>query len=98
MDEFRISPLGPSPWSGVDFVRKHTYGNGDLDILGREKGEFVFPIETGRRNSGVRQPIERDVIEDIVPGKAGGFPGKDTRDEFLAASIVVQDPAGETNR
>jgi hypothetical protein len=77
MDEFGIRPLGPTPRGLIELVRKGAHGNRDGDVFRAEKGELVFPIETGSGKRRVRQPSDRDVVEDIVPGEAGSFSGKD---------------------
>src|SRR4051812_1052903 len=58
--------LGPALWALIKLIGKSADGNGDLDIPGREKGEIVFRIQTSRRDRGVRQPEERDVVQDVV--------------------------------
>ena len=70
MDELGIRPLCPTPRGLIELVRKDAHGNRDGDVLDVEEGELVFPIETRRRNRRVRQPVERDVVEDVVSCKA----------------------------
>src|SRR5437867_12232035 len=77
VDQFGIRPLRPTARAQVDLVRKGAYGNRDGNALDTEKRELVFPVEAGSGNRRVRQPGDRDVVEDIVPGEAGSFSGKD---------------------
>ena len=78
VDEFGICLLCPAPRDWIEFVRKDTHGNRDGDALGIEEPEFapILPIETGSRNPCVRQPGDRDVVEDVVAREAFGFSGK----------------------
>ena len=79
MDQFGIRPLRPAPRGWIDFVREDAHGNRDGDALGIEKPEFalILPIETGARKRRVRQPGDRDVVEDVVAREAFGFSPKD---------------------
>src|SRR5713101_6102763 len=49
------------------------------DAFGIEIPEFapILPIETGARERRVRQPGDRDVVEDVVAREAFGFSPKD---------------------
>jgi hypothetical protein len=76
MDEFGIRPLRPTPRGLIELVRKCAHGSRDGNAFDTEKAELVLPVETGPGNRRVRQPGKRDVVEDIVPGEAGSFSGK----------------------
>src|SRR5882762_5765949 len=79
MDKFGIRPLGPAPRGWIKFVREDAYGNRDGDAFGIEIPEFapILPIETGARKRRVRQPGDRDVVEDVVARETFGFSLKD---------------------
>jgi hypothetical protein len=79
VDEFGIRPLRPTPWSCIELIRKDAHGNGNGNAFGIEIPEFApnLPIETGAGNRRVRQPGDRDVVEDVVAREAFGFAGKD---------------------
>src|SRR5215207_5008141 len=62
IDELGISSLRPRPRGCIDLIRKDAHGNRDRDVFRGEKGELVLPVETGRRNPRVRQPVECDVV------------------------------------
>src|SRR5258705_12143242 len=98
MDEFGIRFLCPAPRGGVDLIWKDADGNRDGDVLRGKKVELVFPIQSSRRDPRIRQPIERDVVEDVVSRKALGLTVKDACDERLTASVVVEYPGGEADR
>ena len=71
MDEFGVRPLSPAPGGGIKFVREDAHGNRDVDALGVEISLApIFPVETGARNGRVRQPGDRDVVEDPVAREA----------------------------
>ena len=80
MDQFGIGPLGPAPWRLVELIGKGAHGNRDFDALDAEEVEAPaidpFPIETRGGNPRVRQPGQRDVIENIVSCEASGCPSK----------------------
>ena len=69
-----------------------------MDVLDVEERQLVLPVETGRGHRRVGQPIERDVVEDVVARKAFGFPVEDAGDELVAARVMVEDPGGEADR
>src|ERR1700682_2635610 len=98
MDEFGVRFLYPAARGGVDLIWKDADGIRDGDVLGGEKGKLVFPIETTRRDSRVRQPVERDVVEDVVSRKALGLAAKDARHERLTVFVVVEYPGRQADR
>jgi hypothetical protein len=98
MDELGVGSFRPTPRGRIDLVRKGAHGDGDGDPFRGEKGQLAFLIETSRRNRRVRQPVERDVVEDVVSRKALGLTGKDACDERVTARVVVEHPGGEADR
>ena len=80
MDQFGICALCPAPRGWIELVREHAHGNRDGDAFGIEIAEFapILPIETGAGKRRVRQPGDRDVVEDVVAREAFGFFRKDT--------------------
>src|SRR5207253_9417082 len=94
MDEFGIRALCPAPRGWIEFVRKDAHGNrdGGTDALDtEERRPLVLPIETGTRKRCVRQPGDRDVVEDVVAREALRLSVKDARDELIAALVVVKE-------
>ena len=45
---------------------RRSTATGILTPFGVEEAALVFPIETRGRDPRIRQPIERDVVEDLV--------------------------------
>src|SRR5215203_193548 len=66
IDQLRIRPLGPASRSLILLAGKDAHGHRNGDALGVEKAALIFPVESRGGNSRVRQPIERDVVEDLV--------------------------------
>src|SRR6266404_1533812 len=99
MDQFGKSLLRPAPRSWIEFVRKYADGNRDGDALDIEIPEFapVLPIETGARKRRVRQPGDRDVVEDVVAREAFGFSLKDAGDQRVAAHVVIKEISRQTD-
>jgi hypothetical protein len=64
-----IRALGPAPWGLIELVGKDADGERNRDGLGVEEVRLVLPVETSRGNPRVRQPVERDVVEDVVSGQ-----------------------------
>jgi hypothetical protein len=69
IDEFVISALCPTPRGFIVFARKDGHRSRDGDVDGVVKADLIFPIKASRRNRGVRQPVERDVVENVVSCK-----------------------------
>ena len=103
MDEFGIRPLCPTPRGLILLARKDAHGYRNGDALGVEKAAFIFPVETRRRDSRVRQPITRDVVEELVTrefarGARGPVQSRGDRRGRLAFSIiVVEKPGGQAD-
>jgi len=102
MDQFGIRLLSPAPRSGIEFVREDAHGNRDGDAFSIEIPKFapILPIETGARKRRIRQPGDRDVVEDVVARQAFGSSRKDACDQLVAARVVIKEigrkPTGES--
>ena len=74
VDELGIGLLGPALRRLVDLVREGADGDRDLDAPDVEeaaRGDLrVVPVEARRGDRRVRQPVERDVVEDVVRRQA----------------------------
>src|SRR5712672_2427736 len=98
IDEFGIRPLCPTTRGRVELVRIDAHRNGDGNAFNIEIPEFVLPIESGARKRRVRQPGDRDVVEDVVAREALRLSVKDARDELIAARVVIKEISGQTDR
>src|SRR5688572_18313391 len=76
VDQVGICLLCPTPRRLGEFIREGADGHRNLHALRAKEAELVaevvFPVETGRGNPGVRQPEQRDVVEDVVAREAFG--------------------------
>src|SRR5580704_4373661 len=99
MDQFGKRPLRPASWSRIEFVGKHAHGGWDNDAPdAEERITLVFPIETSPRKRCIRQPGERDVVQDVVSGEAFAASGEDTRDHLVAARVVIKEISRKADR
>src|SRR2546423_11743447 len=99
MDELWIGFFCPTPRSWIELVRKDAHGNRDRDAFGIEiPFAPILPIETGARKRRVRQPGDRDVVEDFVARKAFGLAVKNACNHFIAACVVIKEISRQTDR
>ena len=98
MNQFGIGFLCPTPRGCIDLIGKDAHGSRDRDTFRGEKGKLAFPIETSRRDRRIRQPVERDVVEDVVSRQALGLAVENACDERLTARVVVEHPGGQADR
>src|SRR6202051_1604798 len=99
MDKFGIRPRRPASWSRIEFVRKDANGGRDNDASdAEERITLVLPIETSPRERRIRQPGERDVIEDVVSREALASAGKNTRDHLVTARVVIKEISRQADR
>ena len=81
----------------IDLVREDAHGDRDRDVLDGEERQLVLPVEARRGDRRVRQPVERDVVEDVVAREALGLSVEDAGDELVAAHVVVEHPGREAD-
>jgi hypothetical protein len=103
MNELRIGSFCPTPRGCIDLVRKGAHGSRDRDTFRGKKGQLAFPVESSRRDRRIRQPLERDILEDVVwrqalRRQAVTLTVEDSCDERLTARVVVDHPGGEADR
>src|ERR1700722_6282689 len=93
VDEIGIGLLCPTPRSWIQLVRKYADGNRDGDAFGIEIAKLapILPVETGARKRRVRQPGDRDVVEDVVAREAFGFSLKHAGEQLVAARVVIKE-------
>src|SRR5215218_9635033 len=73
VNELGIGLFRPAARCLIQLVRIGANGDRKGDALRGEKGELALPIETSRGDGGVRQPIECDVVDDVLARKAFGL-------------------------
>src|SRR5258706_15233012 len=92
MDQLGKRAFCPAPRGWIEFVREDAHSNRDGDAFGIEiPFAPIFPVETSARKRRVRQPGDRDVVEDVIARKALGLSVKDARDELIAARVVIEE-------
>ena len=62
----RVGALGPAPRGLVELVGEDADGVRDRDRLGVEEVRLVLPLQASRGNPGVRQPVQGDVVEEVI--------------------------------
>jgi hypothetical protein len=103
INELGVGPLGPAPRGLILLAGKDGHRHRNGDTLGVEEATLIFPIEARRRDTRIRQPIERDVVEDLIPrqlarGARRPVQSRGDRCRRLAISIiVVEKPSGEAD-
>ena len=85
MNELGTGFLRPTPRGGINLVRKGAHCSRDWDTLRGEEGQLAFPIETSRRDRRIRQPVERDVVDDVVARQPFGLSVEGACDERVTA-------------
>src|ERR1700733_9843604 len=102
-NKYGIGPLCPASGGRVDFVGEDAHGDRDRDTPDVEEASSRrnlrgVPVETRRGDPGVRQPVKRDVVEDVIPSKPLRLTIEDARDHTVTADVVIQHPRGEADR
>src|SRR6266478_862021 len=88
MNELGERILCPTPRGLVELVWKGAHSNRHGDALRGEERKLVFPVKTSRRDRRGRQPVEGDVVEDVVTREAFSFSIEYARDERVTARVV----------
>src|SRR5215475_9057412 len=99
VDEVGIGALHPAPRRLVCLVRKDAHGHRNGDALGVPEAALVLPVQPRRRHPRVRQPEERDVVEDVVTRQLarrarGPLQRRDHLRRRLAAAVIVVEKPG----
>ena len=97
--EAGVGRLGPAARGSPDLAGERReadrHGRRRGGLAGRERaGSPVIPVVPGRRGSGARQPVQRDVVEDVVPGEVASRLAVDegAGDLVVAVRVVVEQP------
>src|SRR5258707_11288925 len=98
VDQFGIGFLCPGLRGCIDLIGKHTHGSRDRHTFRSEQAKLAFPIETSRRDRRIRQPVERDIVEDVVSRQALGLTVENPCDDRLTARVVVEHPCRQAYR
>src|ERR1700681_3516264 len=92
VNEFGIRTLCPAPRGWIEFVREDAHGTRDGDAF-RIEIPFarLLPIETSARKRCVRQPGDRDVVEDVVAREAFGLSVEHPCNQLVASPVVIKE-------
>ena len=97
--EAGVGLLGPAPPDPPDFAGKRGEPDRELDLRARlsrrvSGGLRVLPVLPGRGGPGAGQLVQRDVVENVIPGQAaGGLPVQESAgDLVVAVGVVVEHP------
>src|SRR5215211_5064563 len=97
--EVGVRRLDPAAWGPEDLAGEGGEADRDLDLrrnlAGRKRlGSSELPVPPGRRGPGAGQPVQRDVVEDRVPGEVARRLAveKGTGDLLVAVGVVVEHP------
>ena len=98
MNQFGIRFLCPALRGCIELIGIRAHGSRKRHTFRREKRKLAFPIQPCRRDPRIRQPVKRDVVEDVVSRKTLSLAVKDTRDQLVTAYVVVEYLSGEADR
>src|SRR5918997_904738 len=99
--EAGVLRLDPAPGRRPDLAgeRREAYRHGDRrrSLAARKRcgqRSCVLPVRSGRRDAGARQPVQRDVVDDRLPGETAHGLAVDKRagDFVVAIRVVVEQP------
>src|SRR4051794_7793407 len=90
-NEVRISLASPAFRRLVYLLAEGADAGWQRHAFGREEGKFAFSIQARRGDCRVGQPVERDVVQDIVAREAFARAIEHPRNEVIALDIMVDD-------
>ncbi len=102
--EARVDRLGPAARGSPDLAGERREADGNRDrrtsLAGRTGcGESLseLPVPPGGRGDGARQPLQRDVVDDALPGETADGLAVDERvgDLVVAVGVMVEQPGRE---
>ena len=62
----RVCAFGPAARGLIELVREDADRERDRDRLGVEEIGLVLPVEASRRDACVREPVQRQVVENVI--------------------------------
>jgi hypothetical protein len=97
--EVRVRLLDPAARGPEDLAGEGGESDRERDfwrnLAGRQSlGSSGLPVLTGRRGPGTCQPVQGDVVDDVVPGEIarGLAVDKGAGDLLVAVGVVVEHP------
>jgi len=101
VDDVGVALLDPAAGGPEDLVRELGEADREGDVrrslarcLTCGLGLSALPVRPGRRSAGARQPVQRDVVENVIPGEIARRLAVDKRvgDLVVAVRVVVEQP------
>ena len=99
--EVGVGKLDPAARGSEDLAGERREGDWNRHrrrgLAGRKgcgHGLVKFPVPTSGRGAGARHPVQRDVVDDVVPGEIAHGLAVDERagDFVVAVRVVVEHP------
>jgi tetratricopeptide (TPR) repeat protein len=103
VDEVVVGLLCPAARGLVVLAGEGGHGGRDPDVGGVVQAGLVFPVQAGCRDCRAGQPVQRDVVQDVVSGEVAcgvsvagvtEYGRGDGRGRLAPAVPVVQQPGG----
>src|SRR5918995_196691 len=99
-----VDCIDPAARGPPDLAREGAEADRNRDLQrslpgrqGCRQGSSVLPVRPGRRGAGARQPVQRDVVDNVLPGEiaCGLAVDEGARDLVVAVRVVVEQPGGQ---
>src|SRR5215469_7952643 len=105
VDDVGVELLDPAARGPEDLAGECGEADREFDLrrsLPRREslGSSALPVRSGGRGPGARQPVQRGVVKDVVPGgiARGLAAGKRAGDLVIAVGVVVEHPGRQRDR
>src|SRR4029077_643160 len=105
VDEVGVDLLGPAARSLEDLAGERRDAGRELHLRTRLPGRVscglsALPVRAGGRGPDARQPVQRDVVQDVVPGEiARGLAAKKRAgDLVVVVGVVIEHPGRQRDR
>src|SRR3954447_12803725 len=92
VEQLRIGGFRPFPRDRTDFLGEGTDDCRNLDPLRGEEGILVFPVKPRRGYARVGQPIEGDVVDNVVARQSHLLAVKYASDLAIGPDVMIDDP------
>src|SRR5262245_31263764 len=103
VDEVVVGVLYPVAWRLEELPWEHRVGDRELDVRRRvlessRRAPSGLPVQPRGGSRGVRHPVQRDVVEDVVAGEVARRLSveKGAGDLLVAVCVVVEHPGRQT--
>ena len=102
VSEAGVDRLNPAARGSPDLARERREADGNRDrqrsLAGHTGcGLSGLPVPPGGRGPGARQPVQRDVVDDVLPGEIARGLAVDERagDLVVAVRVMIEQPGCE---